>query len=101
MTLSYDLRPGGNRLGPAVLWDRFDAAVHTLGVVMEGTEISAVATGFAGLSDVCKELAVAIDAEVAKLPRRAGQAPYILSFALSPMAPRADVLPLLRAARGA
>jgi excisionase family DNA binding protein len=35
LTLSYELRPGGNRPGPADLWARFDAAVEELGRALE------------------------------------------------------------------
>jgi hypothetical protein len=57
MRLSYELRPGGNRPGPAELWERFDAAVERLGVAMEGVAVSAVARGFGELSEVARAIA--------------------------------------------
>lgn len=35
LTLSYELRPGGNRPGPAKLWAAFDRRVDRLGVAMK------------------------------------------------------------------
>jgi len=34
LTLSYELRPGGERPGPPELWAVFDSAVGRLGVAM-------------------------------------------------------------------
>jgi hypothetical protein len=61
MRLSYELRPGGNRPGPAELWQRFDAAVERLGVAMGGVAVSAVARGFGELSDVARAIADELD----------------------------------------
>jgi hypothetical protein len=57
MQLSYELRRGGNRPGPSELWERFDAAVETLGSALEGVALSAIARAFAELSGVARELA--------------------------------------------
>jgi hypothetical protein len=62
MRLSYELRPGGNRPGAQELWDRFDAAVERLGTAMEGVAVSAVARGFAELSEVAREIAAELEA---------------------------------------
>ena len=61
MQLSYELRRGGNRPGPAELWDRFDAAVEALGTALEGVALGAIARAFAELSQVARELADAIE----------------------------------------
>ncbi len=57
MQLSYELRRGGNRPGPSQLWERFDAAVETLGSALEGVALSAISRAFAELSEVARELA--------------------------------------------
>jgi hypothetical protein len=62
MELSYELRPGArSRCGPPELWERFDAAVATLGEALEGVALSAVARAFGELSDVARELADEIE----------------------------------------
>jgi hypothetical protein len=61
MRLSYELRPGGNRPGPADLWELFDESVRRLGTAMEGVAVSAVAREFAELSDITRKLADALD----------------------------------------
>ena len=66
MRLSYELRPGGNRPGPAEMWERFDAAVERLGAAMEGVAVAAVARGFAELSDVARAIADELDRSAAR-----------------------------------
>jgi len=61
MQLSYELRRGGNRPGPNELWERFDAAVETLGIALEGVALSAIARAFAQLSEIARELADEIE----------------------------------------
>jgi hypothetical protein len=61
MQLSYELRRDGNRPGPSELWERFDAAVQTLGSALEGVALSAIARAFAELSEVARELASEIE----------------------------------------
>lgn len=61
MTLSHELRPGGNRPGPPDAWERFDRVVARLGMAMEGTSASAVATALADLSAAMNDVADAID----------------------------------------
>lgn len=69
MQLSHELRPGArSRCGPPELWERFDAAVASLGEALEGVALSAVARAFAELSDVARELAD----EIERLNPRAG-----------------------------
>jgi hypothetical protein len=69
MRLSYELRPGGNRPGPAELWKRFDACVERLGVAMEGVAVSAVSRAFSQLAEVAHELAD----ELERSGRRSGR----------------------------
>jgi len=66
MRLSYELRPGGNRPGPAEGWERFDATVERLGVAMEGVAVSAVARAFGELSEVAREIADELDRGAAR-----------------------------------
>ena len=57
MVLSHELRPGGNRPGPASLWQRFDRTVQRLGVAMEGQIMHAVALQYRELAAVMHEIA--------------------------------------------
>jgi excisionase family DNA binding protein len=57
MTLSYELRPGGNRPGPKDAWDRFDRVVVRLGGAMEGSSATAVARALEDLSSAMRDLA--------------------------------------------
>src|ERR1035437_8380039 len=61
MQLSYELRRGGHRPGRSGLWERFDAAVETLGSALEGIALSAIARAFAELSEIARELAGVIE----------------------------------------
>jgi len=61
MRLSHETRPGANRPGPSELWQQFDTAVQRLGIAMEGVALSAVARGYQELSDVARDIAVALD----------------------------------------
>jgi hypothetical protein len=58
--LSYELRPGGNRPGPSVLWAGFDAAVELLEVAMESRSVSAEQLALEHLSLVMHEIADAL-----------------------------------------
>jgi hypothetical protein len=72
MTLSYELRRGGNRRGSPDAWMVFDAAVTKLGVAMEATDIQAVAAAFAKLADAAQVLAdeiTSIDEFLARFPK--------------------------------
>ena len=58
MELSYELRPGaGSRPGPAESWERFDAAVRSLGDAYEGISLAEIARAFAALAKVAHEIA--------------------------------------------
>jgi excisionase family DNA binding protein len=61
MTLSYELRPGGNRPGPRDAWDRFDRVVARLGVAMEGPSATAVAGALNALSSAMHDLANSLE----------------------------------------
>jgi len=61
MTLSYELRPGGNRPGPKDAWDRFDRVVLRLGGAMEGSSASAVAGALEDLSSAMRDLANSLE----------------------------------------
>jgi excisionase family DNA binding protein len=61
MTLSYELRPDGNRPGPKDAWERFDRVVSRLGTAMEGSSASAVAGGLVDLASAMRDLADGIE----------------------------------------
>jgi len=61
MTLSYELRPGGNRPGPKDGWEQFDRIVARLGAAMEGTWAAAVADALTDLGRAMRDLAEAIE----------------------------------------
>jgi excisionase family DNA binding protein len=78
MALSYELRPGGNRPGPAKLWQRFDRAVGKLGDALAGSEVSALQAAMDKLSLVMHDLADALERSSNTQPlrpRRDGDAP--------------------------
>jgi excisionase family DNA binding protein len=68
MTLSYELRPDGNRPGPKDAWDRVDRVVARLGIAMEGTSASAVATAMSDLATALREVADAIESRGSGAP---------------------------------
>ncbi len=70
MVLSYELRPGANRPGPAILWQRFDSAVQLLGIAKEAPTMSLVAAGYAEVATVMHEIADALEAEASPRRRR-------------------------------
>jgi excisionase family DNA binding protein len=78
MALSYELRPSGNRPGPAKLWQQFDRAVQKLGDALAGTEVAALQRAMDNLSLVMHELADALERSSNTQPlrpRRDGDAP--------------------------
>ena len=70
MVLSYELRPGATRPGPARLWQRFDSAVQLLGIAKEGMTMSLVAAGYAEVGAVMHEIADALEAQASPGRRR-------------------------------
>lgn len=60
-TLSYELRPGGNRPGPKDAWDRVDRVVARLGAAMECTSAGAVAGALTDLASALSDVADAIE----------------------------------------
>lgn len=61
MTLSHELRPGGNRPGPRDAWERFDRTVGRLGTAMEGDRVSAVAGALSDLADAARDISDTLD----------------------------------------
>jgi len=61
MTLSYELRPGGNRPGPKEDWDRVDRVVTRLGEVLEGSSAGLVADVFSDLARALNDIADGIE----------------------------------------
>jgi hypothetical protein len=56
----HELRPGAARAGPPALWERFDAAVAGLNLVIAGSDAAVVADAFGDLSEAARGLADAI-----------------------------------------
>jgi excisionase family DNA binding protein len=61
MTLSYELRSGGNRPGPRDAWERFDRTVTRLGKAMEGDRLSAVTGALSDLADAARDISDTLD----------------------------------------
>jgi excisionase family DNA binding protein len=57
LRLSYELRPGGNRPGPAAVWRRFDGIVEQLNEAMESHSVPAEQLALERLSLVLHEIA--------------------------------------------
>jgi excisionase family DNA binding protein len=74
MTLSYELRPGGVRLGPKDAWDRVDRVVTRLGIALEGDSGSAVASALRDLASALTGVADAIENRPARAPLSDGAA---------------------------
>lgn len=70
MTLSYELRPGGNRPGPKDAWERFDRVVTRLGAAMEGSSAGVVATALSDLARSMTDVADAIEKRPPREPQR-------------------------------
>jgi hypothetical protein len=58
--LSYELRPSGNRPGPAELWARFDQAVEELGRAMEEHSVPAEQLALEAVALVLHEIVDAL-----------------------------------------
>jgi hypothetical protein len=59
----YELRPGTGRRGPAVLWERFDAAVGALNLAITGSNAAEVADAFGEFAEAADALATAVAQE--------------------------------------
>lgn len=62
-SLSYELRPDGNRPGPSELWEEFDQVIDQIADAQAGTDFAAIGTAFCSLGDVATRLAGAVDQE--------------------------------------
>jgi hypothetical protein len=63
VSLSYELRPGGNRPGSPELWNEFDATVQRLSEAQSGEEYGPIVDAFHALADVLSRLADSVDEE--------------------------------------
>jgi excisionase family DNA binding protein len=72
LTLSYELRPGGNRPGPKDAWDRVDRVVARLAAALEGTSASAAASAFSDLASAMNDVATAIENRPLRSPEPDG-----------------------------
>lgn len=61
LTLSYELRPGGNRPGPATLWTEFDRRVDRLGAAMKDGTAGAIRRALDDVSLVLHDIADALE----------------------------------------
>lgn len=59
-TISHELRQGGNRPGPSALWLEFDRCSERLGIAMEGTDLSVIASRWQDLSKAMHAIADAL-----------------------------------------
>ena len=79
MIPSHELRPGGNRPGPAHMWQSYDMAVERLGIHVQGNVISFVAHEFREIGWVLNEIADALEQDAPKVdsnePSDAGTPP--------------------------
>jgi hypothetical protein len=75
MVLSHELRPGGNRPGPAGLWQSFDMTVERLSVAMQGHIIGMVSDEYRELADILDRIADALDRKAVKRPGSASLPP--------------------------
>jgi hypothetical protein len=62
-SLSYELRPDGNRPGSAELWEEYDGVVAQIADAQAGADYPPIAHGFQALADVLERLAVSVDEE--------------------------------------
>jgi hypothetical protein len=70
-----ELLPDSGRRGPEDLWERFDTAIDDLNRAFEGISLSAIARVFGELSDITRQLSIAVaeqDAAAAGRARRVG-----------------------------
>jgi excisionase family DNA binding protein len=65
MSLSYELRPGGNRPGPPDGWDRVDRVVTRLGKALAGPSPTTAATALSDLARALDDVADAIEKRAA------------------------------------
>jgi hypothetical protein len=61
LTLSYELRPGGNRPGPPDLWAQFDSLVGQLGIAMQSGEAGLIRRSLEELSVMLHDIAESLD----------------------------------------
>ncbi|MGH2842279.1 MAG: helix-turn-helix domain-containing protein [Solirubrobacteraceae bacterium] len=61
MTLSYELRPGGNRPGPATLWTELDRRVDRLGAAMKHGTAGAIRAALDDVSLALHDIAEALE----------------------------------------
>ncbi len=61
--LPYELKRGGNRPGPAAVWEEFDAAYERLAITATGTDTVAVAHGYREVGDALLSVADKLDAD--------------------------------------
>jgi excisionase family DNA binding protein len=74
---SHELRPGGNRPGPAHMWQSYDMAVERLAIHVQGNVLSFVAHEFREIGWVLNEIADELDPSAPKREKSSdtGQAP--------------------------
>jgi excisionase family DNA binding protein len=72
VTISHELRRGGNRPGPPSLWAEFDRCVQRLGLAMEGRDMMVIATRYHDLAAVFQSLTGALSDNASAVRRQRG-----------------------------
>ena len=70
----HELTPESGRRGPTELWEQFDETIDQLNVALQGVSLQAIGRVFGELSEISRELAIAVaeeDATTARGGRRA------------------------------
>jgi excisionase family DNA binding protein len=61
VSISHELRPGGNRPGPVALWAEFDRCVQRLEIAMESPDVAAIAARWHDLALVMHSIVDALE----------------------------------------
>jgi hypothetical protein len=70
----HELLPDSGRRGPAELWAQFDDTIDQLNAALQGVSLQAIARVFGELSEIARQLSVAVAGEDATTPGRARRA---------------------------
>jgi hypothetical protein len=66
----HELTPESGRRGPEELWEQFDETIDRLNVALQGVSLQAIARVFGELSDIARQLSVAVAEEHTTTPRQ-------------------------------
>ena len=65
----HELTPESGRRGPQELWEQFDETIDRLNVALQGVSLQAIARVFGELSEIARQLSVAVAGEDAAASR--------------------------------